>query len=118
VQGSVRLAKRDTEVNGCPVPAGSRVLVVAGAANRDESIYERPDRFDLGRASTRAHLTFGKGMHFCLGAALSRLEGTVALEVLLDRLASIEVREPFEPEYADNAVLRTLRSLPLRVVRR
>ena len=117
VQGSVRVTRQDTEVNGCPVPAGSRVLIVAGAANRDADVYPDPDRFDLDRRDTRSHLTFGKGIHFCLGAALSRLEGVVALEVLLDRLESIEIREPFEPAYVDNAVLRGLRSLPLKVTR-
>jgi cytochrome P450 len=116
VQGSVRVTRQDTELNGCPIPAGSRVLVVAGAANRDGSVYPEPDSFDLDRATARSHLTFGKGMHFCLGAALSRLEGQVALEVLLERLSTIELREPFEPDYADNAVLRTLRALPLQVV--
>lgn len=117
VQGSVRLTKQDTEIGGCAVPAGARVLVVAGAANRDAEVYSRPDRFDLDRTGARTHLTFGKGIHFCLGAALSRLEGAVALEVLLERLSATELREPFDPEYVDNAVLRTLRSLPLRVVR-
>jgi cytochrome P450 len=116
-QGSVRLTGEDTAINGCPLPAGSRVLIVAGAANRDAEIYPEPDRFDVDRADSRSHLTFGKGIHFCLGAALSRLEGVVALEVLLDRLDSLEIREPFEPSYVDNAVLRGLRALPLRVVR-
>ncbi|HTK64094.1 MAG TPA: cytochrome P450 [Pseudonocardia sp.] len=117
VQGSVRVTREDTEVNGCPVPAGSRVLIVAGAANRDARVYDEPDRFDVDRADPRSHLTFGKGIHFCLGAALSRLEGAVALEVLLDRLNSVGIVEPFEPAYVDNAVLRGLRKLPLRVVR-
>lgn len=117
VQGSVRVTREDTEVNGCPVPAGSRVLIVAGAANRDARVYAEPDRFNVDRADSRSHLTFGKGIHFCLGAALSRLEGAVALEVLLERLDSIEIVEPFEPTYVDNAVLRGLRTLPLKVVR-
>lgn len=116
VQGSVRVTRQDTEINGRPVPAGSRVLIVAGAANRDAQVYPEPDRFDLDREDARSHLTFGKGIHFCLGAALSRLEGTVALEVLLERLASFELPEPFEPAYLDNAVLRGPRALPLRVV--
>jgi cytochrome P450 len=117
VQGSVRLTRRDTEVDGCPVPAGSRVLVVAGAANRDRAVFADPDRFDLDRPASPAHLTFGKGAHFCLGAALSRLEGAVALEVLLERLSSLTAVDGFVPEYVDNAVLRGLRSLPVKVVK-
>jgi len=117
VQGSVRVAREDTEVAGCPIPAGARVLIVAGAGNRDASTFPDPDRLDLTRGSSPPHLTFGKGAHFCLGAALSRLEGAVALEVLLDRLASIEPVPGFEPQYVDNAVLRGLRALPVKVVR-
>jgi cytochrome P450 len=117
VQGSVRRVKTDTVVAGTAVPRGSRVLIVAGAANRDDAVFCDPDRFDVDRANSRSHLSFGKGMHFCLGAALSRLEGVVALELLLDRLESIQMTPDFTPEYKDNAVLRSLVSLPLHVRR-
>ncbi|MET7395137.1 cytochrome P450 [Dactylosporangium sp. NPDC005572] len=117
VQGSVRLATRDTEVAGTPVPKGSRLLVVAGAANRDPAVFTEPDRFDLDRGNSRSHLSFGKGIHFCLGAALSRLEATVALEHLLDRVERIELDPAFQPRYADNAVLRSLLSLPVDVTK-
>ncbi len=117
VQGSVRVAARDTEVAGTPVSKGSRLLVVAGAANRDDQVFSDPDRFDLDRPNARAHLSFGKGIHFCLGAALSRLEAVVALEQLLDRLEGMELAPSFEPRYADNAVLRSLVSLPVDIVK-
>lgn len=115
VQGSVRLSKDDTEVAGTSVPRGARLLIVAGAANRDAAVFADPDRFDVERKNSRLHLSFGKGMHFCLGAALSRLEGSVALEHLLDRLESFEMPSGFQPEYKDNAVLRSLLTLPLHV---
>jgi len=117
VQGMVRVARADSEVAGTPIPKGSRLLVVAGAAGRDGEVFSGPDDFDLGRSNLRAHLAFGKGIHHCLGAALSRLEGTVALEQLLDRLAVIEPVPSFAPRYADNAVLRSLLTLPVRVER-
>ncbi|MEO3862683.1 cytochrome P450 [Acrocarpospora sp. B8E8] len=115
VQGSVRLCKADTEIAGTPVPQGSRVLIVAGAANRDAGVFPEPDRFDVDRPNSRHHLSFGKGIHLCLGAALSRAEGTIALEHLLDRVESLEMPADFTPEYKDNAVLRSMLELPLHV---
>lgn len=115
VQGSVRLCRADTEIAGTPVPKGSRVLIVAGAANRDEEVFPNAAAFDLDRENARHHLAFGKGIHLCLGAALSRQEGVIALEHLLDRLDSFEAPADFTPAYKDNAVLRSLLRLPLHV---
>lgn len=117
VQGSVRRVREDTTFEGCPMPAGSRVLIVTGAANRDPDVFPQPDQFDLGRPDPRAHVTFGKGSHFCLGAALSRAEGAIALEMLLDRFPQFELGSDFEERYADNAVLRSLLALPMQVMR-
>ena len=74
-----RVLTEDVEIQGTAVPTGSRVLLVTGSANRDERAYDDPDRFDIERAP---HLAtgFGHGVHFCLGAALARLEGRVGLE--------------------------------------
>ena len=74
-----RVLTSDVEVHGTVMPAGSRVLLVTGAANRDEREYEDPDRFDIER-STHLAAGFGHGVHFCLGAALARLEGRVGLQ--------------------------------------
>lgn len=74
-----RTVMRDVEWHGRVVPAGSRILLLTGAANRDEREYPDPDRFDIERRNTVA-LGFGQGIHFCLGAALARLESRVALE--------------------------------------
>lgn len=115
VQGSVRIATRDAVVDGQHIPAGSRLLIVSGSANRDEEVFPEPDRFDLNRSNSRSHLSFGKGIHFCLGAALSRLEAAVVLELLLDRIEQIELAADFKPDYVDNAVLRSLTSLPVDI---
>lgn len=77
VQG--RWVTRDVELHGQTVPAGSKILLLTGSAGRDEREYSDPDRFDVGRKIDR-HLTFGYGIHFCLGAALARMEGRIALE--------------------------------------
>jgi cytochrome P450 len=85
-----RYVARDAEYYGTNVPAGSAMLLLVGAANRDERRYADPDRFDIHRNEGQ-HLTFGWGLHYCLGAALARLEGRVALDEVLDRFPDWEV---------------------------
>jgi cytochrome P450 len=80
-----RQANRDTMIRNTPIPKGSSVLIMIGAANRDERRFEDADRFDLHR-DTSGHLGFGHGIHFCLGASLARLEARVALESLIPLL--------------------------------
>lgn len=86
-----RVLVESAQVAGCPIEGGSMVLVGLASANRDPEIHEEPDRFNLARlpADGPGHLAFGNGVHFCLGAALARLEGDVALTVLLDRLPDL-----------------------------
>jgi cytochrome P450 len=88
VQG--RWTLRDAELHGETVPAGSKVLLLTGAADRDERKYPDPDRFDIHRTIDH-HVALGYGIHFCLGAALARLEGRVALEETLKRFPEWEV---------------------------
>jgi cytochrome P450 len=83
VQGLFRMAKVDTTVGGVAIPAGSRLVVMYASANRDEGVYPESERFDVCRDNARTHLAFGHGIHFCLGAALARLEANVAFETLL-----------------------------------
>jgi cytochrome P450 len=79
-----RYVAQDTEHHGTTIPAGSALLLLVGAANRDERHWHEPDTFDITRKDVQ-HLTFGFGVHFCLGASLARLEGRVALDEFLDR---------------------------------
>jgi len=83
---------RDTELGGVGIPAGSLVLLLWGAANRDPAHFGEPDEFRLDRSGVKGHLAFGRGLHFCLGAPLARLEATIVLNMLLDR-ARFEARE-------------------------
>ena len=76
---------RDTELAGAALPKDSRILLLWGAANRDPSQFESADEMHLDRSMTKGHLTFGKGLHFCLGAPLARLEAATVLRLLLDR---------------------------------
>jgi cytochrome P450 len=85
-----RYVDADTEIHGQTVPEGSAFLCLVGSANRDESIFPHAERFDIHRAGSH-HLTFGYGAHFCMGAALARLEGRVVLEELLKRFPEWDV---------------------------
>ena len=85
-----RYVARDVELHGRTVPEGNVMLFLVGAANRDDRRYPDPDRFDIHRKIGQ-HLTFGYGVHFCLGAALARLEGRVALDEVLQRFPEWEV---------------------------
>jgi cytochrome P450 len=84
------VAREDVEYYGTTVPAGSALLLIVGSANRDERRFTEPDRFDIHRDEGQ-HLTFGYGVHFCLGAALARLEGRVALDEVLKRFPDWEI---------------------------
>lgn len=95
VQLLMRLATEDTEIGGVLIPEGSMVMPLLASANRDESVFPDPDRLDIDRDTT-GHLAFGWGNHFCLGAALARLEGRVALETLLERIPDYDIASPIE----------------------
>ena len=88
-----RWTTQDTELAGVKMPAGSLVLVLFASANRDEAVFEDPDRFDAERPNVKRHLGFGLGPHFCLGAPLARLEGKLSFETLLTRLGEIRLAE-------------------------
>jgi cytochrome P450 len=96
-----RETKRDVELHEQVIPAGKFVLAMIGSANRDPQKFKDADRFDIAR-EPNPHIAFGHGIHFCLGAALSRLEAKVALEDLLERLKGFELAssEPWEPRQA------------------
>ena len=109
-----RLTKVDTEVGGVPVPAGQIVLPWLAAANRDERVFVEPHRFDLHRRPN-PHLTFGHGIHFCLGAPLARLEARVALRLLLRRYRDIDVVGDEQVEHRNPWTMVAVARLPVRV---
>jgi len=94
VQWLQRIVVEDTEIHGVELPKDSVVLIMYGAANRDERTFPEPERFDVERANVvKQQLGFGHGIHMCLGAPLARLEGQVAFEQLLSRLKNIRLAE-------------------------
>ena len=86
----LRVARTDLVFDVATIPEGERVLLLIGSANRDETVFEDPDRFDLDRDTSKL-MSFGNGRHFCMGAPLARLEGRVALEELVARVASYDI---------------------------
>lgn len=89
-RGHYRHVVADTALGGTDLPAGSRLLLLWGAANRDTAQFDTPHVFRLDRRSGKGHITFGKGAHFCVGAALARLEAHIVLRAVLDRTSRIE----------------------------
>jgi cytochrome P450 len=107
-----RVAARDTELAGMAIPAGSAVMPMLGAANRDEDRYPDPDRFDIFRAP-KPHASWGHGVHICLGTNLARLEMRVALELLLDRLPDLRLDPAGDDPHIRGQVFRSPTSLPV-----
>lgn len=115
IQSFYRTATVDTVVGDTPVPAGSHLLLVYAAGNRDERQFASPDAIDLGRDNARAHLAFGRGAHGCPGSLLARTEARIALTTLLTRLDDIELAvAPESLAYVPSYVARGVLGLPLR----
>ena len=114
VPRSWRITKREMEIAGVKIPAGDLVLPILASANRDESIFEDPDCFDLHR-DARKHLAFGRGVHVCLGAPLARIEGQEIIKELVQRYPNISLAKKSEDlEWRRDIALRGLIALPVK----
>jgi cytochrome P450 len=109
-----RYAYRDTTLGGVDIPAGSTVLMFWGAANRDPTEFDRPDELVLDRP--RRHVTFGHGIHQCVGAPLARLEARITLEALLERTRSFTLDPDQPPLWVDSLEVRRHERLPVQLV--
>jgi cytochrome P450 len=120
IKGDFRLSRVPTTVAGVDIPAGTTLMVLTGAANRDPRRFDRPHEFQVDRANARQHIAFGHGVHTCPGAPLARAEARVSIERLLDRTAGIKISETMHGpagarryEYAPTYILRGLMRLHL-----
>ncbi|GAA0633208.1 cytochrome P450 [Kutzneria viridogrisea] len=109
-----RITKSEVEIGGAVIPAGQVVIPWLTAANRDERVFAEPNRFDMHR-KPNPHLTFGHGVHFCLGAPLARLEAKIALQILLDRYKDISIADDVPVEYRSPWTMVGVNKLPLEV---
>jgi cytochrome P450 len=124
IKGDFRLSRVPTSVGGVDMPAGTMVMVLNGAANRDPRRFTEPDTFDAARTNARQHIAFGRGIHSCPGAPLARAEARVGIERLLDRTGNIRVAERVhgsesarQYRYLPTFVLRGLTHLNLEFTR-
>jgi cytochrome P450 len=115
VQIAARIMTEDMPLGGTTIPAGAKVMMIYGAANRDPARYPDPDRLDISRTGVKS-LAFGGGPHFCIGAPLARLEGAMVFTALLERYRSIELATG-ELSWRANFNLRGLNELPLTILR-
>jgi cytochrome P450 len=105
--------KQAVEVGHVPVPADARLLLLLASANRDPAIFADPDRFDIRRSNAREHLSFGNGIHICLGAPLARLEARVVLEEVSRRFPTLRLGPNTLHEFPASISMRGPRSLPV-----
>jgi cytochrome P450 len=112
IQGVDRFTTVETQLGGQKIPAGQMVLAWMGSANRDETQFNRPDEFFIER-DPNPHLSFGNGIHFCLGAPLARLEGKIALSAVLERLQNLRIDPNAMVEFLPSLGFHGAKSLPV-----
>jgi cytochrome P450 len=112
VQATSRTATEDVDLDGTAIPKGTTVIVAIGGANRDPAVFDQPDRLIIDRPNASRHLSFSFGIHHCLGAALARLEGRIAVEELTRRYPGLEIAGP--PVRQPLLVLRGFETVPVR----
>jgi cytochrome P450 len=115
VQVLARAVLADTEIEGCPLHTGNRVVFGLASANRDEAVYDDPAEFRLDRTRMREHLAFGAGPHVCPGASLARLEAAAALDALCDRVRALRLADGYVPDPNPVFWAKGHRSLPVSV---
>jgi cytochrome P450 family 144 len=113
----MRSIAHDTTLGGADIPSGSTVVLLFGAANRDAAQFDNPDVVDLERGSPRRHLAFGHGIHYCVGAALARIEARAVLTTLLERTREFTVDADDAPRWAESFLVRRHEHLPLTFTR-
>ena len=109
-----RRALADAEVGGVAIPKGANLLLVMGSANRDDSKFSDPEDFDITRPNAREHLSFGYGIHYCLGNMLAKLQTKIAVEEITALLPQLEIIDADAIEFAPNLSFRVPLSLPVR----
>lgn len=110
-----RYAREDVTIQGVTISRGEMTLGVIGSANRDETVFENPDILDIEREPNK-HLSFGHGIHYCLGAALARLEAQIAINTLLERMPKLRLKGPPESlRWRRSLILRGLEALPVEI---
>ncbi len=114
-RGHFRVTTRPTRLAGVRIEEGARLMLMWGASNRDPRIFDHPDRVDLDRAQPKLHHSFGRGIHFCLGAHLARKETVQALHTLVHTTSDIQIADNAQLNYVPSLIVRRLAALDLTV---
>jgi len=114
----MRFVPEQTSLGGTEIPSGATVLLLWGAANRDPTEFDDPTEVNLDRPMLRRHMAFGRGMHYCVGAPLARLEARIVLNKLLERTSSITLDPGAAPRRVESLMVRRHEHLPIRVAPR
>ncbi len=109
-----RVATKDTDISGIPVPKGGKVLIMMGSGNRDPDMFENPEEFDPSRSNAKRHLGLGHGAHFCMGAPLARMEMKVILEELVWRLPHMQLKPDQKFRYFPTLTFRGVQNLEVK----
>jgi cytochrome P450 len=117
-QSAMRRVTEDTELGGVPLAAGTTLVVSFAGADRDEAVFDDPDRFDPDRPGLRQHLAFGQGPHICVGAGLARMELRIAIQTLARHVDELTVVDEASLQYTQSYLIRGLEGLPVTVGRR
>lgn len=107
-----RTAMRDTEIGGCPVKKGDKILLSYAAANRDPAVFPNPHKFDITRENARKHLAFGTGPHVCLGSRLARMQLVALLKQIVTRIPDIKIVE--EPKWMESIWFNAILNMPVK----
>jgi cytochrome P450 len=107
IVGWRRTATKDAKIGGVDIPRGAGILLLMGSANRDESRFDDGESFDISRPNAREHLSFGFGIHYCLGNALAKLQAKIALEEITRLAPSLQLVEPENITFRENLSFRT-----------
>ena len=113
IQIGARVATETLQIDGHTVQEGATIFLLLGGANRDPGIFERPDEFDITRANARDHISFGTGIHVCLGAALARMELHIGLQALFERFPQLALAG--KPTLNSSTLLHGIKHLPVNV---
>lgn len=114
IVGWRRKALKDTEIGGVSIKEGDGVLLLMGSANRDESRFDNGEEFDIHRSNAREHLSFGFGIHYCLGNMLAKLQAKICLEEAIRLVPSLELAEDATINFRENLSFRVPTTVPVR----
>ena len=113
IKGLIRTAKTDVELGGVVIPAEARMQVMMASANHDELQFSDPEIFDIHRKNLQKHLSFGSGIHRCIGIPLTKALGQIAISALLERLPNLRLKQDQGLEFEPNLIFRILKQLPV-----